>query len=62
MCGDYSIVDIATFPWIARFEWQRIDLAKYPNVRRWYRTIAARPAVVKGYKVPDAKADIPEAG
>ena len=32
MCGDYSIVDIATFPWIARFEWQRIDLNDYPNV------------------------------
>ena len=61
MCGDYSIVDIATFPWIARFEWQRIDLGKYPSVGRWYRTLAARPAVIKGYKVPDAKAEIPQA-
>ncbi len=61
MCGNYSIVDIATFPWIARFGWQRIDLADFPNVARWYRTIAARPAVIRGYKVPDAKAEIPPA-
>ena len=59
MCGDYSIVDIATFPWIARFGWQRIDLPEFPNVLRWYREIAARPAVIKGYKVPDATAEIP---
>ena len=52
MCGDYSIADIATFPWIARHEWQRIDLQEFPNVLRWYRTIAARPAVQKGYAVP----------
>ena len=59
MCGDYSIVDIATFPWIARFGWQKIDLTDFPNVRRWYRSLAARPAVIKGYKVPDASAEIP---
>lgn len=59
MCGDYSIVDIATFPWIARFAWQKIDLQDFPNVRRWYLEIAARPAVIKGYKVPDASAEIP---
>lgn len=58
MCGDYSIVDIATFPWIARFAWQKIDLQDFPNVRRWYLEIAARPAVIKGYKVPDASAEI----
>lgn len=59
MCGDYSIVDMATFPWIARFEWQRIDLADHPNVRRWYLAVAARPAVQKGYGIPDATARIP---
>ena len=52
MCGDYSIADIATFPWIARYAWQRIELNHYPNVLRWYREIAARPAVQKGYAVP----------
>ncbi len=59
MCGDYSIVDIATFPWIARFQWQRIDLNHFPHVKRWYLANVARPAVQKGYKVPDAAAEIP---
>ena len=59
MCGDYSIVDIATFPWIARHEWQRMDLNDFPNVKRWYLAIAARPAVQKGYKVPNAADEIP---
>lgn len=59
MCGDYSIADIATFPWIARHEWQRIDLNDFRHVSRWYLQIAARPAVQKGYKVPDARAEIP---
>ncbi len=52
MCGEYSIADIATFPWIARHEWQRMNLGDFPNVLRWYREIAARPAVQKGYSVP----------
>jgi GST-like protein len=59
MVGDYTIADIATFPWIARHEWQRIDLRDFPNVMRWYLEIAARPAVQKGYKVPDPKSEIP---
>ena len=59
MCGEYSIADIATFPWIARHEWQRIDLNDFRHVKRWYLAIAARPAVQNGYKVPDPKADIP---
>jgi GST-like protein len=59
MCGDYSIVDIATFPWIARHEWQRMDLNDFPNVKRWYLAIADRPAVQIGYKVPNAADEIP---
>ncbi len=59
MAGDYSIADIATWPWIARFEWQQIDLSKYPNVKRWYVAIAKRPAVQKGYQVPKHVGDIP---
>ena len=59
MAGDYSIADIATWPWISRFEWQQIDLAKYPNVKRWYVAIAKRPAVQKGYQVPKKVTDIP---
>jgi GST-like protein len=57
--GDYSIVDIATFPWIARYSWQRVSLNDFPNVKDWYMRIAARPAVLKGYSVPDAKYRIP---
>ncbi len=48
----YSIADIATFPWIARHEWQGIDLARYPEVKRWFDAIAARPAVQRGLAVP----------
>ena len=59
MCGDYSIVDIATFPWIARHNWQRIDLDDYTHIRRWYLEITNRPAVQKGYKVPDPRSEIP---
>ena len=47
----YTIADIATWPWIARFEIHRIDLKKYPNVYRWYKLIANRPAVIKGYNI-----------
>ena len=59
MCGEYSIADMATFPWAARHEWQGIDLNGYPNVKRWYLDIAARPGVIKGYAVPDPSAAIP---
>ena len=59
MCGSYSIVDMATFPWVARHGYQRIDLNDFVNVRRWYLQIAARSAVQRGYRVPDAGAEIP---
>ncbi len=59
VAGDYSIADMAIFPWAARFEWQTIDLNAYPNILRWYRTVAARPAVQKGYDVPATGAVIP---
>ncbi len=54
LAGDYSIADIATFPWVARHEWQEIDLVAYPEVRRWYEMIAVRPAVQQGMAVPEA--------
>ncbi len=57
--GEYSIADIATWPWISRFEWQQIDLTQYPNVCDWYLRIAERPAVQKGYQVPKYVNDIP---
>jgi GST-like protein len=59
VAGDYSIADIAIWPWISRFEWQTIELERYPNVKRWYLAIAARPAVQKGYHVPKKVQEIP---
>ena len=49
---DYSITDIAVWPWISRFDWHTMDLNEYPNVKRWYLAIAGRPAVKKGFDVP----------
>jgi len=57
--AEYSVADIATWPWIARWEWHGIDWSDYPNLLRWYRTIAARPAVKRGYDVPRATKPIP---
>jgi GST-like protein len=51
VAGDYSIADIAIFPWAARHEWQGIDLADFPALKRWYDATAARPAVQKGMTV-----------
>ncbi len=49
---DYSIADMAIYPWAARFEWQSIDLGTYPNVKRWFDMLSARPAVKQGMQVP----------
>jgi GST-like protein len=51
VAGDYSIADIAIWPWISRFEWQTVDFADYAHVKRWYLAIAARPAVRRGWDV-----------
>ena len=59
VADDYSIADMAIWPWTSRFAWQEIDLNEFPNVRRWYLEIASRPAVQKGYHVPKFTADIP---
>jgi len=59
LAGAYSIADIATWPWIARFEWQQMDLTDYPNLLRWYLEIADRPAVQRGYDVPAKVSEIP---
>jgi GST-like protein len=49
---EYSIADMAIYPWVARHEWHRVELAAFPNVKRWYDALGARPAVVKGMAVP----------
>ena len=57
--GEYSVADMASWPWVSRFEWQEIDMNEYPNVRDWYVRIAERPAVQKGYQVPKFANEIP---
>ena len=52
LAGDYSIADVATYPWVARHEWHLVDLGEFPNVARWFAAISARPAVQRGMKVP----------
>lgn len=60
LADEYSVADIAAWPWVARFAWQGIDLNEYPNVKRWYLAIAERPAVQRGYRVPnDATIPLP---
>ncbi|XWN34141.1 MAG: glutathione S-transferase family protein [Devosia sp.] len=58
LAGDYSVADVATFPWAARHPWQDVDLNDYPNAKRWYLSIAEREAVKRGYNVP-SEAEIP---
>lgn len=52
LAGSYSIADIATWPWISRYEWQGVNFADYPHLLQWYLRIADRPAVQRGYDVP----------
>ncbi|MDE0148703.1 MAG: glutathione S-transferase N-terminal domain-containing protein [Rhodospirillaceae bacterium] len=53
LAGDgYSIADIATWPWVLRHEWQEINLADYPNVKRWFDAVGSRPAVQSGIQIP----------
>ena len=47
--NDYSIADIAIWPWVDRCERHEIKLEDYPNIKRWYDKISIRPAVIKGY-------------
>jgi GST-like protein len=52
LADEYSVADIATYPWVARHEWHKVDLAEFPAVKRWFDVIGARPAVQAGMKVP----------
>lgn len=52
LCGDYSIADIATYPWVAIYEFQGLTLDNHPHLKRWVETVQQRPAVQKGMAVP----------
>ncbi len=58
MAGEYSIADMAIFPWVAPAKRIGLDMGEFENVRRWYNEIAARPAVQKGFSIPNPM-DIP---
>ena len=60
ICDDYSIADMACWPWVSRYEWQQVNLADYPNVRSWYQHLLARDAVQKGYHTPKHMGEIPQ--
>jgi GST-like protein len=57
---NYTIADIATWPWIARHEWHDIGLKKYKNLTRWYLDISSREAVIKGYDIFKDGSQIPK--
>ncbi len=57
---NYTIADIATFPWIARHEWHDIGLNKFLNLSRWYKEISKRDAVIKGYDLLKNGEQIPK--
>ena len=59
LAGDYSIADIATFPWIARHEWHDVGLKKFKNLTRWYLEISKREAVIKGFDLLKREEKIP---
>jgi len=60
LAGEYSIADIATFPWIARHEWHDIGLKNFKNLSRWYEDISKREAVIKGFDLLNRGEQIPK--
>lgn len=53
----YSIADIACYPWVAQADWSGVPLDPFPSLKRWFDTLSARAAVIKGMNVPEAKRD-----
>ncbi len=58
-CDEYTISDMAVWPWVARYDWQLIELNEFYNVRRWYLEILDRPATRRGWNVPKNEQKIP---
>ncbi len=54
LAEEYSIADIATWPWINAYGWAEIDLGAFPNLTRWHAQVGERPAVVKGNGIPQS--------
>ncbi len=58
LANSYSIADIATFPWVARWQWHGIDWDEFDALGDWFKRVAARPAVNRGYAVPPSNQTI----
>ncbi len=56
LAGDYSIADIATWPWVTGHEWAGVSLDGLDHLQRWQTLIAERPAVQRGITIPEASA------
>ncbi len=59
IAGDFSIADIAIWPWVSRFARHKIDLDDFPEVQQWYRQLGQRETFRRGYRVPFATSDVP---
>ena len=53
--SEYSVADIATYPWVARYDWHKVDLNKFPAVKSWFERIGSRPPVQAGMSVPQIR-------
>lgn len=62
VAGDLSIADFAIWPWVARFDYHKVDLDEFPEVKRWYLALAARPGFQKGYVQPRDAGPVPLPG
>jgi glutathione S-transferase len=58
LADDYSIADVAVYPWVAQHDWSGVDLEPFPNLARWFAQLGARPAVKRGMDVPSQDAPV----
>ncbi|CUX63069.1 MULTISPECIES: glutathione S-transferase family protein [Rhizobium/Agrobacterium group] len=59
VAGNFSIADIAIWPWVSRFARHKINLDDFPAIQRWYRQLGQRESFKRGYRVPFATSDVP---
>ncbi|MEE8504869.1 MAG: glutathione binding-like protein [Kiloniellales bacterium] len=59
IAGDYSIADMASYPWVLRLEREQPRLDEFPNVKRWFEAISARPATIRAYETGKAINTVP---
>ncbi len=57
LCGDLSIADFATFPWVRSHEWAEVSIEDLPHLKRWFEQLEARPAVQRGLVIPQTNPD-----